>query len=327
MKKALSLLLAFAALTLHAQEPMQYRIVPVGSSQWMNPKLSDEVREQIDRIAADGYNVISIGTFTFLPMHIGRLRRFALPRSRGIYTCEGRPEPRDPAGQYLLRQVARHPLCRDTLLFALCALQILVRPPAGAQSRRGLRPTAAQSPPERYVSEGAGRQIAQLRSPATMDQRSFPRFLPLVDLPGAGPAAQAGRFPERLCRSGMDLRRRKGASQHVEIVERVCGLRQDGQLFRRLLQPPGAHAARKTGRRLFLRHARLVCEARGDAAARHSARKAGPLGQIRRLRPAAGQLPALGQTDARRRLRAWCWTCTSTTRSIRTRSTGTTTTS
>ncbi len=70
MKKILSLLLAFTALALHAQEPMQYRIVPVGSSQWMNPKLSDEVREQIDRIAADGYNVISIGTFTFLPMHI-----------------------------------------------------------------------------------------------------------------------------------------------------------------------------------------------------------------------------------------------------------------
>ena len=70
MKKILSLLLAFTALALYAQEPMQYRIVPVGSSQWMNPKLSDEVREQIDRIAADGYNVISIGTFTFLPMHI-----------------------------------------------------------------------------------------------------------------------------------------------------------------------------------------------------------------------------------------------------------------
>ena len=70
MKKILSLLLIFTAFTLHAQKPMQYRIVPVGSSQWMNPKLSDEVREQIDRIAADGYNVISIGTFTFLPMHI-----------------------------------------------------------------------------------------------------------------------------------------------------------------------------------------------------------------------------------------------------------------
>ena len=70
MKKILSLLLVLTAFTLHAQKPMQYRIVPVGSSQWMNPKLSDEVREQIDRIAADGYNVISIGTFTFLPMHI-----------------------------------------------------------------------------------------------------------------------------------------------------------------------------------------------------------------------------------------------------------------
>ena len=57
MKKLLSLLLAFMALTLYAQEPMQYRIVPVGSSQWMNPKLSDEVREQIDRIAADGYKI------------------------------------------------------------------------------------------------------------------------------------------------------------------------------------------------------------------------------------------------------------------------------
>lgn len=70
MKKILSLLLAFTVLALHAQEPMQYRIVPVGSSQWMNPKARNEVREQIDRIAADGYNVISVGTFTFLPMHI-----------------------------------------------------------------------------------------------------------------------------------------------------------------------------------------------------------------------------------------------------------------
>ena len=70
MKQILSLLLVVTTLALHAQEPMQYRIVPVGSSQWMNPKAVDEVREQIDRIAADGYNVISIGTFTFLPMHI-----------------------------------------------------------------------------------------------------------------------------------------------------------------------------------------------------------------------------------------------------------------
>ena len=70
MKQTLFLLLVLTAFALRAQEPMQYRIVPVGSSQWMNPELSDEVREQIDRIAADGYNVISVGTFTFLPMHI-----------------------------------------------------------------------------------------------------------------------------------------------------------------------------------------------------------------------------------------------------------------
>ena len=55
---------------LRAQQPMQYRIVPVGSSQWMNPKQIEAVHEQVDRIAADGYNVISIGTYTFLPMHI-----------------------------------------------------------------------------------------------------------------------------------------------------------------------------------------------------------------------------------------------------------------
>lgn len=70
MKKILSLLLICTTLAPHAQEPMQYRIVPVASSQWMSPKNRDDVREQIDRIAADGYNVISIGTFTFLPMHI-----------------------------------------------------------------------------------------------------------------------------------------------------------------------------------------------------------------------------------------------------------------
>ena len=54
MKQTLFLLLVLTAFALRAQEPMQYRIVPVGSSQWMNPELSDEVREQIDRIAADG---------------------------------------------------------------------------------------------------------------------------------------------------------------------------------------------------------------------------------------------------------------------------------
>ena len=70
MKRLFTLLATLSLLALRAQEPMQYRIVPVGSSQWMNPKAADEVREQIDRIAADGYNVISIGTYTFLPMHI-----------------------------------------------------------------------------------------------------------------------------------------------------------------------------------------------------------------------------------------------------------------
>lgn len=70
MKRLLLILIALAALAARAAAPMQYRIVPVGSSEWMNPKLTDEVHRQIDRIAADGYNVISIGTFTFLPMHI-----------------------------------------------------------------------------------------------------------------------------------------------------------------------------------------------------------------------------------------------------------------
>lgn len=70
MKRLFTLLALLPILALHAQEPMQYCIVPVGSSQWMNPKVTEEVHEQIDRIAADGYNVISIGTFTFLPMHI-----------------------------------------------------------------------------------------------------------------------------------------------------------------------------------------------------------------------------------------------------------------
>lgn len=70
MKRLLLILFALAALAARAAAPMQYRILPVGSSEWMNPKLTDEVHRQIDRIAADGYNVISIGTFTFLPMHI-----------------------------------------------------------------------------------------------------------------------------------------------------------------------------------------------------------------------------------------------------------------
>lgn len=71
MKRLLvSLLLLAAVLPLRAQENLKYRIVPVGSSQWMNPRLTEEVHEQINRIADDGYNVISIGTFYFLPMYI-----------------------------------------------------------------------------------------------------------------------------------------------------------------------------------------------------------------------------------------------------------------
>lgn len=55
-----------------SSETMRYRIVPVGNSQWMSAKPADkqQVREQVDRIAADGYNVISIGTYTFMPMHL-----------------------------------------------------------------------------------------------------------------------------------------------------------------------------------------------------------------------------------------------------------------
>ena len=81
MRKLIFLLCFLAAMPLLAREPMQYRIVPVGSSQWMNPRAIDEVHEQIDRIAADGYNVVSIGTYYFLPMYIVDFRDSPYPEA------------------------------------------------------------------------------------------------------------------------------------------------------------------------------------------------------------------------------------------------------
>ncbi len=70
MKKLKFLLLVFFPLIAFSQttEVMRYKIAPVSDNLWTDPKKESEVREQIDRITKDGFNIISIGTYKFMPI-------------------------------------------------------------------------------------------------------------------------------------------------------------------------------------------------------------------------------------------------------------------
>jgi hypothetical protein len=75
MKKNLFCFLVFFCLSLHfalqAQETsgnMPYKIACVDANEWMNPKKEKEVRTEINRITDQGFNVISLGTYKFMPM-------------------------------------------------------------------------------------------------------------------------------------------------------------------------------------------------------------------------------------------------------------------
>ena len=73
------LLIAISLITLHsslfsatditAPAPMSLRLVSLNNGQWMDSKKKDEVRREVDRIVAEGFNAISIGTYKFMPAY------------------------------------------------------------------------------------------------------------------------------------------------------------------------------------------------------------------------------------------------------------------
>lgn len=48
-------------------QTMQYKVAAVSEGMWTDPKQVDEVQKQVDRIVDKGFNVISIGTYKFMP--------------------------------------------------------------------------------------------------------------------------------------------------------------------------------------------------------------------------------------------------------------------
>lgn len=80
---ALSLCLCLAA----QGQDLQYRIVAVGTSQWMDAKQEDAVHATIDKIAEDGYNVISTGSFYFMPQYFVDYYKSPFPEAQ-LYTSD-----------------------------------------------------------------------------------------------------------------------------------------------------------------------------------------------------------------------------------------------
>jgi len=70
MKKFMFLLSVCFSIAAFAQTHgvMRYKIAAVSDNLWADPKKETVVREQIDRITGDGFNVISIGTYKFMPV-------------------------------------------------------------------------------------------------------------------------------------------------------------------------------------------------------------------------------------------------------------------
>ena len=71
MKKLLILLFSLSALVpASAQgQTLRYRMVVCSQGEWLDPRREENVHELIDRIVEDGYNVISLGSFYFMPQY------------------------------------------------------------------------------------------------------------------------------------------------------------------------------------------------------------------------------------------------------------------
>lgn len=57
------------ALSESGVSPLSLRLVSLSNSQWMDAKQTSEVRREVDRIVAEGFNAISIGTYKFMPAY------------------------------------------------------------------------------------------------------------------------------------------------------------------------------------------------------------------------------------------------------------------
>ena len=64
----LTALLILAPFALHGQA-MQYKMAVCGQSEWTDPKKEENVHRLVDTLVEDGYNVISTGSFYFLPQY------------------------------------------------------------------------------------------------------------------------------------------------------------------------------------------------------------------------------------------------------------------
>lgn len=69
MRKLLSAIIFLLAVAASLPGQPRYRIAAMGSGEWMDPKAADKLHARIDDIAADGYNVISVGSFYFMPQY------------------------------------------------------------------------------------------------------------------------------------------------------------------------------------------------------------------------------------------------------------------
>jgi len=72
-----------------SSQTLKYRMIPTGGDLWMDPsdKARTEVRRQIDLMVSQGYNAISLGPFTFMPMHFVDYARSPYPEA-AQYTSE-----------------------------------------------------------------------------------------------------------------------------------------------------------------------------------------------------------------------------------------------
>lgn len=65
-------------------QTMQYRIAAVSEGQWVDPRKTKEVHAQVDQIIAKGFNVISIGTYKFMPSFFVDYENTPYPEAKSL---------------------------------------------------------------------------------------------------------------------------------------------------------------------------------------------------------------------------------------------------
>lgn len=67
---------------------MKYRFVTAGQNTWCDPQKEPEVSTEIDRIIADGFIAIAIGTYKFMPMHFVDYSKTKYPEAAEFETAK-----------------------------------------------------------------------------------------------------------------------------------------------------------------------------------------------------------------------------------------------